>query len=411
MPGSVNPAQPRSIAVINRKFWPLSGSAELEVGNLCRSLTDSGHDVDILTVRWQKHWPAQFRFDRCDVYRLSKLSNGPFGSFRYLKSLSAHFAQHCYDTAIVFGIGEEANTVATAGDSHLNLILRITQLHLTDIHQFSARQTDAIKSATAILADTQGTADFISRHLPQAKHRIDIVPAFAGLPQEQGHPEPQPTDRAGRRAAARVALSDAHPILQIQPDHPLVITAASMDHDLGVCDLVQAWKNVQRTHTHSRLWILGEGRLSKTVWDEILELDLVYTAIMPGFFDNLRLVLDAADLYVHPLRSPSSCSVLETAKSAGLCTVQTASLDELKSAATTKSSRPFVTSPQRGLLIPRETPAAIAATINYLIEHQDFTRQSAQEVQRQFLNQTALLPKRIDQWLAPPHPVATSQTP
>lgn len=407
MPGSVTPAQPRSIAVINRKFWPISGAAELEVGNLCRSLTDSGHDVDILTVRWQKHWPAQFRFDRCDVYRLSKLSSGPFGSFRYLKSLTAHFAKKKYDTAIVFGIGDEGNIAVTAHDDRFNLILRVTQLHLTDIHHFSVRQTDTLKSASTILADTPATAGFIARHLPEVENRIRVVPAFGGLPQEPGHPETNPT---ARKSAARVALSDAHPILQIESDHPLVITAAPMENDLGVCDLVQAWKNVQRKHTHGRLWILGEGRLSRSVWDEILELDLVYTAIMPGFFDNLRLVLDAADLYIHPLRSQSSCSVLETAKAAGLCTVQTASLEELKSAATTESSRPFVNCPQRGLLVPRETPAAIAATINYVIDHKEFASKSAQEVQRQFLNQTASTSKLIDQWIAPPQTVTTSQT-
>lgn len=407
MPGSVTRSDQRSIAVINRKFWPISGAAELEVGNLCRSLTDAGHRVDILTVRWQKHWPAQFRYDRCEVHRLSKLSSGPFGSFRYLKSLTAHFAGRDYDSVIVFGIGDEAHAVATGGDDG-TLILRITQLHLIDIHHFSARQNESLKSASAILADTSATADFIVRQLPDVEDRIHIVPAFAGLPQEPGHPE---TDGAARRAAARVALSDAHPILQIESDQPLVITAAPMENDLGVCDLVQAWKHVQRKHTNGRLWILGEGRLSRSVWDEILELDLVYTAIMPGFFDNLRLVFDAADLYVHPLRSQSSCSVLETAKIAGLCTVQTASLDELKSAAITKSSRPFVTCPRQGVLIPRETPSTIAATINYLIENRQYANQSAQEAQRQSLNQNASMPRRIDKWLTPPQPVATPQTP
>jgi glycosyltransferase involved in cell wall biosynthesis len=406
MPGSANRSDSRSIAVLNRKFWPISGAAELEVGNLCRSLTDAGHHVDILTVRWQKHWPSKFRYHRCDVYRLSKLSSGPFGTFRFLKSLTAHFLKHAYDDVIVFGIGEESHTAATSLGDQQNLILRITQLHLINVHTFSARQNETFKSATSILADTTGTAEFITRQLPEIKDRVRIIPALHGLPAPPGDTQ---TNRSTRKSAARIALSDAHPILQIEPDHPLVITAAAMENDLGVCDLVQAWKQVQRKHTKGRLWILGEGRLSRSVWDEILELDLVYTAIMPGFFDNLSLVLDAADLYVHPLRSPSSCSVLETAKAIGLCTVQTASLEELQSSAT-QSSRPFVECPQQGLLVPRETPATIAATINHIIDHPDYALQWGAQVQQHMLNRIAASPRLSESWITPLASAVPSKT-
>jgi len=46
MPGIENRPQPLRIAVLNRKFWPISGAAELEVANLCRALTGEQHHVD-----------------------------------------------------------------------------------------------------------------------------------------------------------------------------------------------------------------------------------------------------------------------------------------------------------------------------------------------------------------------------
>jgi len=408
MTGIEQRPEPLRIAVINRRFWPISGAAELEVANLCRALSAEQHRLDILTVRWQKHWPAQFRYHDCDVYRLTKPSSGPFGTFRYLKSLTSHFSKHVYDTVIVFGLGEEASTTATAIDDKTKLVLRITQLHLTGIHDFSTRQTEALKCASTILADTPSTADFIRRHRPEVSDRLTVVAPLPAMPEDSFG---QQQNAAGRKTAARVALSDAHPILQIDADQPLAITCAPMENDLGVCDLVRAWKMLQRQHTKARLWILGEGKLSRTVWDEILEQDLVYTVIMPGFFDNLDLVLCAADLYVHPLRTQSACSVLQTAKTMGICTVETASLEEIKVAAVSKSTRSFIENPDRGLMVPRETHTALSATINYLFQHPDFAADFGSEVQRRLLNRSATICVSKDYLPQPPEPAVTTKTP
>ena len=175
MPSNSTRPDQRKLAIINRKFWPISGAAELEVANLCRALTAAKQSVDILTVRWQKHWPVQIRYHECDVYRLAKLSSGPFGTFRYTKSLIAQLGSENYDGIIVFGIGEEAFTVAS-NCPNTALILRVTQLHLIDISDFTKRQKEAFDSASAILADTQATADFICRHLPEMIEKVRVVP-------------------------------------------------------------------------------------------------------------------------------------------------------------------------------------------------------------------------------------------
>ena len=395
MTGNSTRPDQRKLAIINRKFWPISGAAELEVANLCRALTAAQNSVDVLTVRWQKHWPVQIRYHDCDVYRLAKLSSGPFGTFRYTKSLIAHLGSQRYDGIIVFGIGEEAFTVASTCPTSA-LVLRVTQLHLIDVRDLTNRQKETLKSASAILADTQLTADFICRQVPGLSKKVRVVHPIHAEPNgphtsnpnalNPNSSNPSGLNHEARKTAARVALSDAHPILQIDNNQSLVVTSAPMENDLGVRDLVRAWSNVQRQHTNARLWILGEGKLSRKVWDEIVERDLVYTAIMPGFFDNLSLVLDAADLYIHPLRTESACCVLETAKARGVCTVKTASLEELKTATAIKSSRPFVECPDRGILVPRETPTALAATIDYLIDQSSFATELGSEVQRRFLN-------------------------
>ena len=132
---------------------------------------------------------------------------------------------------------------------------------------------------------------------------------------------------------------------------------------------------------------------------------------MPGFFDNLSLVLDAADLYIHPLRTQSACCVLETAKAMGICTVETSSLDELKSATRSESTRPFVENPDQGLMVPRETPTALSATINYLFEHPKFASDFASETQRRLLNRSSMVRVTEDYLVEPPEPAVTTETP
>ena len=408
MPHIENRSEPLKLAVINRRFWPVCNAAELEVANLCRALSAKHHHVDILTVRWQKHWPSELRYHDCDVYRLIKPSAGPFGTFRFTKSLTAHLGQRNYDRVIVFGLGEEAWTTANTIRDSTPLVLRITQLHLANIQDFTARQSETLKSAASILVDTSATADFIARHCPEATDRIGIVAPLPAMPENCIDAQ---KNAAAEKTAARVALSDAHPILQIDADQPLVITSAPMESDLGVCDLVRAWQAVQHKHTMARLWILGEGKLSSAVWDEILELELVYTVIMPGFFDNLSLVLSAADLYVHPLRTQSACCALETAKAMGICTVETASLEELNSAAKSKSTRTFVEDQDRGLLVPRETPSALSGTIDYLFEHPEFTADFGLETQRRLLNRATMVPVAEDYLIDSSETAVISDTP
>jgi glycosyltransferase involved in cell wall biosynthesis len=151
----------------------------------------------------------------------------------------------------------------------------------------------------------------------------------------------------------------------------------SMATDQGVCDLVKAWKLVQRQHAMARLWIIGESKGSKRVWDEILEQDLVYTAIMPGFFDQISEIFQAADVYVHPTRAGLDCCLLESARAHGVCTISTAThaeLSDLSEAAKTSHERdpPFIHCRESGLRVPRHSPESLAASILHALDDGDF---------------------------------------
>ncbi len=150
-----------------------------------------------------------------------------------------------------------------------------------------------------------------------------------------------------------MALSDAHPILQIDATQPLAVCGATLDGDQGLFDLVDTWSLVRDRLPKARLWILGDGIKGHQIWERIIDLELADSIIMPGSFDNLSDIFQAADIYVHPLRSDAGCGCLARAMAAGCCIVAT----------NNRFTKDFITKNVNGLLTPPGNPRAMAEAI------------------------------------------------
>lgn len=315
----------KRVAIVSRRFWPICSSTELAACEVANELDASGHQVDIFTIRWEKSWPGFFKFQNLNVHRISRPASGPWGGFRYLRNLNRAMIEEEPQAIIVFGLGDEAWAVAKTFAGKVPFTIRIDSLVLganEAAPNFSHRQLTALDAAERLVVDSQWTAERLSMHSGIDDRKISIIA------------DPVPTDPNGSKrrlskasvataASARIAISDAHPVLMIEANQPLVVTVSPMEDDMGMLDLVAAWPRVLRRFPNARLWIIGEGKNSRRVWDLIMERHLVHSVIMPGSFDELEDVFSAADLYVHPLRSNQSCSFLQLAIAKGLCPVAT----------------------------------------------------------------------------------------
>lgn len=307
--------KPKRLAIITRRFWPVSGPTELAVGRLARAIHRAGHTVEIFTVRWQKSWPANLHFSEVPVRRLPKPASGPWRSLRAIRPLSRYLVDFQPDGILAFGSDDRTWLAAKAFSDQIPFAVRMDR-HSIGLNGSRlsnvTRQTQVLEMASSLLADCQQTAEELERRSPDSASKIRIVPDLIEAA--------EPNQRTpAKQNAARNALSDAHPVLSIETDQPLVVCAAPLDQDGGVLDLVRAWPAVLRRLPRARLWILGDGPAGETIWEEINELDLVYSVIMPGFFDDLSEVLLAADLYVHPLRRSGHDSRLAEALLSGIC--------------------------------------------------------------------------------------------
>jgi glycosyltransferase involved in cell wall biosynthesis len=310
---------PLRIAIVSRRFWPYSGTTEFAVADLASQIKRLGHTVEILTVRWEKNWPLYFDYDEIPIRRINRSQSHPWGSFRYLRSLTRELNQLEPDGIIVFGLDEEAWAISRAFSGKTPFVIRIDN-HFPGAQkeepELTPRQRFAVNSAQSLLTDSLGTQQRMLAQPGVTNSQIKV--AYEGIL----------LDKIGKRqpslqSAARVAISDAHPVLLIGSNQPLVVCGAPLEGDPGMLNLLDAWPKVIAQFPKAKLWILGDGSKSRDVWTKILEKHLVQSVIMPGSFDDTHEIFQAADLYVHPLKSDESCGFLARALAAGVGSVVT----------------------------------------------------------------------------------------
>ena len=367
LPGS-DSVHPLKLAIVTRRFWPYSGSTEMAVGDLASQLRELGHTVDILTVRWEKNWPTHFQFQEHSVHRISRPTTSPWSSFRYLRSMTRELDEIQPDGIIVFELGVEAWSICKSFGGRIPLVIRIDSQTL-DAQQrqseFTARQVMALNMATRVLVKSATTLDRIKRHPSVKNEEIVVVPE--GILIDHKH-----VRTPALHGASRGAISDAHPVLMIGPTQPLVVCGAPLEGDEGWTDLIHAWTRVLKRHPKARLWIVGDGKKGRQVWDQILDLNLVQSVIMPGSFDDWFDVLQAADVYVHPMRNGESTGFLPRAMAAGVCCI----------VASTQSPPSIIEDNVNGLVADPQDPRGIAELIHSALSNKQLRERLGQAALR-----------------------------
>ena len=317
---NLNPTMPQRIAIVSRRFWPISGPTEHFIADLGDHFSAAGHQVRLFTAAWQKGWPTECSFREFEMRRLSRPSSGPWGTYRYQRSLARELDHFKPDAVLLFGNGEDLPVVRKLVGDAVPCVVRID-------HRAAAQKSRSVqKSLRLDLADTMLCDSLRTRN--ELVLRKAILPRNVELVSDGARHLDEQRRSLLQQANSRTALGDAHPILRVDPAQPLVVTGAPMNGDGGVCDLVKAWKIVLESFPKAKLWILGDGPRARKVWDTISDHDMVYTAIMPGYFDDLDEIFQAADLYVHPMREAVNCRCLLQAIANGVCPLVTSTSTE-----------------------------------------------------------------------------------
>jgi glycosyltransferase involved in cell wall biosynthesis len=339
------------LVLVTRRFWPLVGGAEMVMANLADEFSTQGHQVRIVTARWEPHWPRELVHREVPVTRLPNPPQRGWGTVRYMTALWRWLRRHGteMDGVIVSMLKHDAYTaVGALRRSGVPVILRAEgggkggDCHWQSKARFGRRIRRRCRDADAVVAPSMAIRDELLAEYPE--DRVHFIP--------NGVRVPPPRDRA-RQPAARRALAEVNFDLATDAEAPVVVYTGRLHRAKGLRELVVAWPRVLRQFPAARLWLVGEGPDRDELYDLILDRDVRGRVLMPGAFDAVDEILQAADLFVLPSHEEGMSISLLEAMAAGVPVVAT----------DIPGNRKLIRDGEHGLLVPPRNPDALAAAI------------------------------------------------
>jgi glycosyltransferase involved in cell wall biosynthesis len=345
------------IALITRRFWPLVGGAEAICSNLATELRRQGCQATIVTAQWEPDWPKEMVHREVPVLRLPNPPIRAWGTVRYMLALSRWLRVHRESLDIVYVSMLKHDAYAALGtlrQANCPVILRAEgggetgDCHWQSVGRFGLRIRRRCREAPAIVAPSEGIRDELLE-AGYAADRIHFIPNGVQV-------GPERTEQ--RRRAARRALAEANCDLLAPYETPLALYTGRLHEGKGLLDLIDAWRLVVQQHPTARLWLVGDGPQREVLYRRVIDHELRDRVYLPGSFDQIDDLLDAADLFVLPsYQEGMSISLLE-AMGAGLPVVAT----------NIPGNRQLVTSEHHGLLTPVANPPELARDILRLLD-------------------------------------------
>jgi glycosyltransferase involved in cell wall biosynthesis len=352
------------LALVTRRFWPLVGGAEMAMANLAVEFRRQGHQVRVITARWERHWPIEMEHREVPVLRLPQPRVRGWGTLRYMWALAKWLRDHRgeLDGVLVSMLKHDAYAALGELQPHgMPIVLRAEGGGVTgDCHwqrtaRFGARIHDRCLQADAIVALTEG----IREELLASGYSADRIARI-----DNGVRIPAPRT-AARRMMARLALQDANYDLTAEEQTPVVVYTGRLAESKGLFDLIKAWELLVERRPTARLWLVGEGPDRERLFDLVCDLGLKYRICLPGAFDDIEEVLQAADAFVLPSYAEGMSLSLLEAMAAGLPVVAT----------DIPGNRELVASGECGRLVPPRDPQTLARTLEELLDSPAIARQ------------------------------------
>jgi glycosyltransferase involved in cell wall biosynthesis len=344
----------KQLAIITPRFWPLVGDGPTHLLRLAESLLAAGRQVTIVTARWKRAWPEQMTVGTVPLVRLRGSPRGGWSTLRWMYSLSRWLRDHAgeFDALLIAGLRHEAYVaIASAQRTHTPVLLMADENDLAwqQTASFGSRIASRCHEASAIVAPSREVAE----QLLGAGYTRESVIAIT-----RRVPIPPPRGPKSREHA-RSALAAANYDLVTTEASFVALAVGRLDADHRFGDLVRAWRIVTARRPEARLWIIGDGPERERLYRQISDLDQRFRALIPGTFDGLDDLLQAADLLLVPAPYAAPPLALLEAQAAGLPAIT----------ADAPALREHVLPHQTGLLFPSGDPKTLAAAVLHLIEN------------------------------------------
>jgi glycosyltransferase involved in cell wall biosynthesis len=177
---------------------------------------------------------------------------------------------------------------------------------------------------------------------------------------------------------ARTKITDFCPRLSSHLTAPWIITIAELHPIKRIDTLITAMQDVIVTVPNAKSIIIGDGELHSELELLIKERGLEETVFLAGSITEAARFLKAGDVFVLPSKSESYGYVIHEAGLAGIPVV-----------ATNVGGVPdIISTPNEGLLIPPDTPGALAKAIRDTLSDQTASHDRAARLQKKLLSRS-----------------------
>jgi glycosyltransferase involved in cell wall biosynthesis len=338
--------------MVTARFWPLAGEEERELLRLADLLLEAGHSLSVVSAAWKKSWPREMCVGCVPLVRLRGSPKSSLSALRWMYSLNRWLQEQAgeLDAVLVAGLRQEAYVAIRAlADSRVPVIVLAQEADLDwqRTATFGQRIARRTHQTAAIVAASSTQSAILARAGYEAP-RIHVLPRTAALP---------PPRSPVQRDAARLALGAVNHDLIAVDTIPVALAVGRLDDRSRFAELVRAWRVVTMAHREARLWILGDGPERERLFRQISDLDLKGRVLLPGTFDHLEEIMQAADMFVQPRETEAAPAALVQALAAGLPVV----------AADCPAVREVVEPDRTGILIASTEPRTWAAAIEALL--------------------------------------------
>jgi len=318
-------AEPRLCLVIGT-FFPEVGGAEVQALNHARALRETGFDVEIVTLRHRREWPASEVIDDVPVRRLGGRVLGNRTRLPGLLRKTAYFLgvtalgwdlwrrRERYDVLCLFQLN--LLTVPGAVVSALAGRPLVIQLH-TDVQAHIRKAAGSRRRE--IMARLEATLPRLALRL--VRGGPSVIVALSSR-----------TDREAR--AARLGLPVLHipngvdtdrfrPALLTEERSRTVVCVARLAYPKGIDLLLRAWQIVRQRVPEARLIVVGDGPLQSELRRLSTELGNDETVEFAGHHDDVVPQLQRAGIAVLASRWEGMPVALLEAMACGLPAVAT----------------------------------------------------------------------------------------
>lgn len=389
------------ICLIAFMFAPMIGGAETRAEKLAHQLQELGHQITIITLRHEKHWPSTENINGLPVVRIGGIYSrkgtlhiGRLGHFfiDMLLFLTLWRLRHRYDiiyslqmsplavVAVIFGKITRKPTVISIPSTGPGKMLRpedatLMADTLTDTSFLKVPYNNIMLGDIADLSQTALGGPAMINFLKQsdALYQIMSSRSYPYLTSHGFRPEKIFLIPNG------VDTEKFHPAPHLRPDPARperdILCVARLQYPKGIDVLLHAWARMirasaaWRTRLKPRLLLAGTGPLQKQLEQLATALAIQDSVVFLGLRKDVVPLLQQSWGFVLPSRWEGMPNALLEAMACAIPCIATR----------VSGSEDIIVNGINGLLIEPEQPAEMAQALHRIIEDTELAQKLAQE--------------------------------